>query len=235
MINKEASLPAFDIFGYNNRLVLLTSMPFTIKDYPEKFTLIGITSSPIYNRILSQASAFFPDASAFYYKNDESIFRGQPNSDLASLSKDTAVSSAINPVVQGIQTLQPLSFVSFDKKLVLAYVRAIKGQPISLVLQVPSESIFGKIPFLDGFSLYTLILILIVLAGVAYFGASSVINPLLRLSQSAKSLSEGNFQQRIEIHRNDEIGELALSMNTTVFIDSANSPISSFRWISTRC
>ena len=108
-------------------------------------------------------------------------------------------------------------------------MHAIKGQPISLVLQVPSETIFGKIPFLDGFSLYTLILILIVLAGVAYFGASSVINPLLHLSQSAKSLSEGNFQQRVEIHRNDEIGELALSMNTVVFIDSANSPISSFR------
>ena len=100
LINKEASLPAFDIFGYNNRLVLLTSMPFTIKDYPEKFTLIGISSSSIYNRILSQASAFFPDASAFYYKNDELIFRSQPNSDLASLSKDNSVSSAINPVVR---------------------------------------------------------------------------------------------------------------------------------------
>jgi PAS domain S-box-containing protein len=214
LINKNASLPAYNIYNYNNRLVLLTSQTFKIKDYPEQFTIIGISSTSIYSRALTQASAFFPEASAFYYTNDESIIRNQPNSEVATLTKDKSVSAAVNPVVKGIQTLQPLQFISFDKKLVLAYVRAIKGQPFSIVLQVPSDSIFGKIPFLDGFSLYTLVLVLIVLAGLAYVGASSVVNPLMQLSLVAKSFSEGNFQQRANLNRKDEIGDLASSMNT---------------------
>ncbi len=61
--------------------------------------------------------------------------------------------------------------------------------------------------------LYSLIVPLIIFFAVEYIISRRTVKPLIQMSEAAKSMSDGDFSKRINVRRNDEIGELADSFN----------------------
>ena len=55
------------------------------------------------------------------------------------------------------------------------------------------------------------ILVLVFLLGIYFI--TSIVSPIKEMSKSAKKLAKGNFDQRIKVKRNDEIGDLCLAFN----------------------
>lgn len=51
-------------------------------------------------------------------------------------------------------------------------------------------------------------------AVVAYFLSSTITNPLRRMADAARSISKGNFDEKVPVDSNDELGDLAESMNS---------------------
>jgi signal transduction histidine kinase len=49
---------------------------------------------------------------------------------------------------------------------------------------------------------------------LSYFLASNITDPLRRMSQVARSISKGDFRQRVDIDSKDELGDLAQAMNS---------------------
>jgi len=49
---------------------------------------------------------------------------------------------------------------------------------------------------------------------LSYVLASNITDPLRRMSQVARSISKGDFRQRVDIRSNDELGDLAQAMNS---------------------
>ena len=49
---------------------------------------------------------------------------------------------------------------------------------------------------------------------VAYFMSSSITDPLRKMSKAARSISKGNFSERLEVKSQDELGDLAEAMNS---------------------
>ena len=48
---------------------------------------------------------------------------------------------------------------------------------------------------------------------VSFLTAKHVALPLVMMNRAAKVIANGDFEQRVEIHSNDEVGELAESFN----------------------
>lgn len=55
------------------------------------------------------------------------------------------------------------------------------------------------------------VLVLVLLLGIYFI--TSIVSPIKEMSKSAKKLAKGNFDQRIKVKRNDEIGDLCLTFN----------------------
>lgn len=55
------------------------------------------------------------------------------------------------------------------------------------------------------------ILVLVLLLGLLFI--ASIVSPIKEISKSAKKLAKGNFDQRIKVKRNDEIGDLSFAFN----------------------
>ncbi|NEQ43232.1 MAG: HAMP domain-containing protein [Leptolyngbya sp. SIOISBB] len=132
--------------------------------------------------------------------------------------------------VEGAATYLEESFGSFDNI----------QQSRQLTFSVNGERQFLEVlPFNDGFGLDWLIVVVvpetefmgqilsntrmtIVLCGLALVVAMIVgtwlsrrlTNPILQLNEAVKNIAEGHWQQRATIHRTDELGELADSINT---------------------
>lgn len=64
---------------------------------------------------------------------------------------------------------------------------------------------------LAAFGIAVFVLVLVLTMGI-YFIAS-IVSPIKEMSKSAKQLAKGNFERRIKIKRNDEIGDLCRTFN----------------------
>ena len=213
LINTSKSSTAFNPFrSTGNGLVLLTSLQFNLPDN-QKFTLIGVSSTLLYSRVLTQAAAFLPGAQAFYVNAVGDVITNGEETPLEILPINEPFKMAVSPLISGAQTRQPITFNSYGDQPVLAYVQTIPVQDLALVLQVPTASLYGQVPLLDRFSIVMLVFLLIALAGLTYIGTSQVVNPLLHLSDVASNFAQGKFQNRAVVNCKDEIGLLAQSMN----------------------
>ncbi|GAP06289.1 MAG TPA: PAS domain S-box protein [Anaerolinea thermolimosa] len=214
LIGQTRSTVAFNPFrSTRDGLVLISTQVVVTPNLNHTYTLIGVSPTLVFYRVLEQAVAFLPGARAFYRNPAGEVFTTAENNTLVALPALPSFEEAVAPYVDGTATKQPFTFSSYDAQEVLAYVQNIPALSLSLVLQVPTSELFGQVPLLDRSILTILLVMLIALATITYVGTNRVIEPLLQLSHIAEKYAEGNFQDRIQIKRKDEIGQLATSMN----------------------
>ena len=58
---------------------------------------------------------------------------------------------------------------------------------------------------------------LVLATGIGILTSRWVVQPILKLKDAATALSEGQFNQKIELNRDDELGELAKAFNSMAF------------------
>ena len=199
---------------FTDQFVLLTVRHFKTTGVAGEYTILGFSSAPLPAIVLKQAAGFYPSAQAYYYlERSGQLLTAGEETQLSILPSDPSVMAAITPAIQTAGSTQTLNFVSFNKTVVLAYVKKIPGLGLDLVLEVPTQTILGQIPILDVYNLLMILFAVIAMAGLAYLGTTQVVNPLLQLNKIAHELANGNFSQRTLMDRRDEIGQLADSMN----------------------
>lgn len=104
-----------------------------------------------------------------------------------------------------------ITFVSASSRIV---TRAGREFPFRIVLAVESDNIADAwLGVLPGLGLAALVAIPIsVLASVVM--ARQVANPVRKLTAASEAMARGDFSQRVEVGREDEIGRLARSFST---------------------
>jgi hypothetical protein len=126
LIQKTTSTSAYNPFNNTrNGLVLLTSQTFSLKGNDLQFTIIGVSPTLLYSRALEQATAFLPGARAFFVDTGGKVM--QPGKDIALeiLPPSEPFNQAVDPVINGNQTIQPITYDSYDEEVVLGYVQSI--------------------------------------------------------------------------------------------------------------
>lgn len=103
---------------------------------------------------------------------------------------------------------------SKDKVMAISYPLTSKGKIVGVVryitsLQVVNEFIlkFVLVFIVIGFS------VLIIGIGMSYFLANSIVNPLKTLTETSEEIAKGNLNVKNKIETEDEIGQLAYTLN----------------------
>ena len=106
---------------------------------------------------------------------------------------------------------------SFNQTTVVSYAQWIPTANIGLVIEIPQTDIYGQIPILGTFNVLLLLGALSLTATLLYIGTSRLIaRPMNQLAEKARQFTLGDWSQRAEVIRNDEIGLLGHSFNTMV-------------------
>lgn len=97
---------------------------------------------------------------------------------------------------------------------VLAAYRAIPRMGWGLVVKQDSAEAFAPLDKLTRQWLALTALMLLAAAGVAYFLARTLTQPLSRLFEAVQAVAAGDFNRDLPLVRNDEIGQLAAAFRT---------------------
>lgn len=83
----------------------------------------------------------------------------------------------------------------------------------ALVLNTSVVDIAPAIAVVRRYIVYAAVAAVLLAMGIGYYLSKSISQPLRRICQATKAMSQGNFTQRIEVTSQDEVGQLAESFN----------------------
>jgi GAF domain-containing protein len=103
---------------------------------------------------------------------------------------------------------------SLDAVPVLGAYEWATGQDLGLIVEVPQSAVYAGLsglgPFFAGLLAVTILAVLLLVP----LATRASLRPLTVLAQVVERIARGQFEQRVPIERNDEVGRLGESFNT---------------------
>jgi GAF domain-containing protein/HAMP domain-containing protein len=200
---------------YRNTLIFLTMVPIENEQGDLIATLIGV-SEPNTIRDMIERATFFTTRHYFVTTDGDYVSVNPFPNALSRLipvePNDTqrgVIASAFNkPEHGGIQ-----QFVSFQDVPVIAAATWVPGLDIGWVAEIPQAVVYSQLNSLVVFGL-------LIFAGTAALAIvilwivnRQLVRPLLNLSKAVRKFSEGDWEERVPVNRQDEFGLLSHSFN----------------------
>jgi PAS domain S-box-containing protein len=218
-LGKDQTLLLFNPTPYfPNQLVVVTIrtiVPVGASTTPA--TLVAFSTSPVTTNLLAQSVSFLPGARSYYLTSDNNIIgnlAGQTETGVIAMTEleKNGLIAAITPnQVPVIATLN-----SFGNQTVTAYVHWIPELKAGYVVEVPTNLVFSQLQIFAPINII-LIAASVLIAGIAvFFLARQTVQPILQLSDKARLFASGDWSQRADADRKDEIGILSVAFNDMV-------------------
>ena len=196
-----------------NSLAIITARPFYTIDGEHLVTIWGLTG-------LSSFETLFKDITFLgirvYLITENATFVG-----IGSNIKEVINGPVFQPSADQTQLFsspitdtptEVIEFSSFDGEEVMAAFLPIPEFQAGVVIEIPTTDIIQQLQDLPYFGL--------LLAGtilfsslLTWFGTRRIVRPILEIAESTRHFSEGDWQKRVFVSRNDEIGLLSHSFN----------------------
>ncbi|MDX1444388.1 MAG: diguanylate cyclase [Gammaproteobacteria bacterium] len=105
-------------------------------------------------------------------------------------------------------------FVDYREKEVIAIERAISGSDWIVFVKRDKQEIFAESRELQKLMLVALLVATVVVLALGIYFSGSLTRALVHISSVARKIAKGDLARRVSIQREDEIGDLAVSINT---------------------
>jgi PAS domain S-box-containing protein len=202
---------------FPNQLMLVTTVTMQRNTELDPVTVFIFSSPPALTTMLSNPVETYNSAHVFFVTSDKQVVSispvtGSPVSvTVADTEKAKLDSYAINSGAGS-----EFTYRSFTGVQVFSYVKPFTGVKSYYYIEIPQ--LFINNPLLT-FRNYVLLLLAVTLAAsgiLAFFVARAIAVPLVDLTGKARQFAGGDFSQKADVKRRDEIGLLALSFNYMV-------------------
>ena len=118
------------------------------------------------------------------------------------------------PMQEAIQGKSGFGFsVDYRDKEVLAVWEYLPSLRSGMVVKIDTAEIFAPANELRNRLLVIIIMSILIVIIIAVLVARSISEPIIKLTEGAKKIGDGNLEYKIKIKSQDEIGELATSFN----------------------
>ncbi len=163
--------------------------------------------------------------SRFYLENPDAFIAkmenlGYPDADIKEIRKTRSTllnirisTDAVQAANKGETGISILSDYRMKEVLCAFMPLDIIGLRYAMIAQIDTEEAFGSIAVLKKFMIYSYAAVLLSMIIIAFLLSGLVTRPINKLTESARELSNGNFQTLVSIKSNDEIGILAESFH----------------------
>lgn len=181
-------------------------------------TLLLSTSPTNLKQIISSLSSVFDQSTGhFITEKGESIgFASDTQENLTILEGHTEHYQSIVSVFSTIEKEGATQYTTKEHGAVLAYAKWFSDLNTGLVLEIPNSITYQQINNLIPFSVILITVSVLIAALLAFLGSQFLTRPLIKLSAAANRFANGDWSERAEVNRNDEIGVLAKSFNYMV-------------------
>lgn len=205
---------------FQDELALMTVVNYTTKSGSVLGTIIGITKSQGVQELMQPLNGLAPYAQSYLILSDGKMISndaatGQLTLVTSMTSTQDEFISRLADMMDDPEDLTPLTLdaTTPSGEPALSQLLWFSGMRTGIVLEINSSNIYDQINSLLPF---TAILVLITLAaiGIALVTATRrVIQPLRTLTDITRNFANGDWGQRAEVTRNDEVGLLSISFN----------------------
>lgn len=210
-ISTFAFLPQSD---KTDRLDLYMARPILNMDGKQIATLLTTAttvSTDITFQSVSDTGSFMTGAQGFFFKASGEL-DGIDKQTLRIAPGSQAIAARLTALTTGQKT-QSRFDTTYNKQPTIAYARWMNNYNLGIVLVVSQAALYRSAQLVDPFNIILLIVALALSGGLIYYFSTTIVNPLVKLSQAVDGFSHGNWSERIRVNRADEIGLLAHSFN----------------------
>lgn len=197
-----------------NEISLFSSVPIRDRENKVLGYLIGVSNKRTIQARLENNAAFLPDNDLFLVGENQ-LFAGITNykksDSLTRMNPSQGQNGLINTIPGEVPTA--LSYSTHDGTQVLGIYKFYKPLNLGFMVEVPEETVLGGINTLALLAIGAIIGTTLLISGLIFWGARRITTPLKELSNTAQSFSEGNWEARSKVNRQDEIGALASTFN----------------------
>ena len=206
---------------YPNQLVALTIQPYRTESGSVLGALVGVTEPQSLSRILDPLVRLSPSASAYFVTTDGVLIGADPyTGDLLRIEPSQEQKASLGTAFEGMmgQTEESpppasLTLETNDGHTVIAQAKWLPGMNAGVVLEIQRDVVLDQVNSLAPFTI-SIFLGAMILAAIAISGGiNRMINPIILLTGVTRRFAEGDLDQRAEVKRQDEIGQLAHSFN----------------------
>lgn len=198
---------------YKNSWVIVTTYPIMDDQNKIIITVVGI-SRVDFSQIYGSTVNLYPSAKILIYdpsNNLTEIKSSGPTEDRSAAPSDQQ--AKLKAMLDTVEQAGFNEYNSAGSVNVLSYGKYIPSLDISLLAEIPLSVVYKPLFDAAPVTVGLLIATLIAIGVLGWFGARTLTTPLISLAETAQSFSEGQWQERSNIQRNDEIGLLATTFN----------------------
>lgn len=213
---ENGSILAYDAWPlYPSKLVIFTHRRYVDRRSGEEAVVIGAVLNPLPMSLLESARTFFPSGESYFFtsanqligihptKQDFSLFDSPPSQakQLQALLDTPSAGGVATELAEGES---------------LAFAQPIPSLNAVFLVAAPKAAAYQSVRALIPFSGLLLLIYLMAVGGLLYSSVARLVRPLLVLADKAGRFAKGDWSQRAEVNRTDEIGLLADTFNRMV-------------------
>ena len=202
---------------YEDEFILITALSYKTERGSTLGTLVGITHGESLRQLLQPLDGLGSYTDVYYILADKK-FIASSNADYLPVELDadsknrleselTALITRENPDPKALDITLPAD------KPALAQLQFFPSMQSGVMLAIDAPTVYGQINSLIPFTILLVTGTLMAIGVVFVIGTRRVIQPLHSLSVITEKIASGDWSQRAEIQRQDEIGLLASSFN----------------------
>ncbi len=217
---READGKSLAVFGfgtlYPSQMVFLTVDQYRTSDNVSRATIVGITEPLFITPLLKSLTDLKPDSNAYFVTQD-GLYVGidRHTGEPTPFNSSADQVSRLNDVFANGAELAPATVRYTNSAGIAMLSQAVWLPELSagIVLEVPFNTISQRLVVL-GLSLGAIYLLAWVLVpGVVNYATRRVVQPIESLSAITDRFASGNWEDRAQVQGNDEVGQLATSIN----------------------
>lgn len=109
-------------------------------------------------------------------------------------------------------------YVEYRGEMVLGQteVTLLGDEPVGLIVEIDVDEAFQGVVALRNMIIPIVLISAVVIAGVAYLVANTIVKPIQKVSDLTGELAEGDFTVQAEVSSQDEIGQMADNLNNAI-------------------
>lgn len=156
----------------------------------------------------------YMSAGILMINDDGVVVMISPSFDENMIGEVMAYEELVKGVLDGnIVSIQAKQGWFFDTPMLIVGYPLSVGQMAGIFMCRPTPELERSLGEMYALGLFSLFFVFLIAIAVSYMVSKKMTRPLTEMNRAAKIIADGNFEQRVAIGSEDELGELAASFN----------------------
>jgi nitrate/nitrite-specific signal transduction histidine kinase len=213
-----SSLASFDPKPLvDEKLLIFTHVPYQGEN--ANAHILGVLNPDHLEAIMTTAGEYQEAARSYLITKNGHFFQLNPNTQqlIRREPSETQIQTLLpleeKNVLGSGKTSDVIFFKSFDQRQAVANYTWLPNAQVGLVYEIPEQLAFQPLRTITPPALAAMVLVIASLIVALVLITQRLLQPIQTLTETAQAFAHGDWNQRVPVSRNDELGMLSYSFN----------------------